>query len=202
MASRRPKGRCDYDVFHTLPAVPLRRGGVVPPTHGSVRPVATGAAFSLRPRLEVLEDRTMLSIFTVTNTGDNGGVNPWPSAGTGTLRQAIVDADAAATGTAANPDLIQFDIPTTDPGYQSSTGSFSIQPLSALPTITDTVVLDGYTQPGASPNTLAIGDNAVLKIVLDGSLAGSVDGLVIAGGNSTVRGLVIDNFAAWYRHRC
>src|SRR5439155_20528636 len=50
--------------------------------------------------------------------------------------------------------------------------------------------------PGASPNTLAIGDNAVLKIVLDGSQAGAVDGLVIGGGNSTLRGLVIDNFAS------
>jgi titin len=40
-----------------------------------------------------------------------------------------------------------------------------------------------------------VGDNAVLNIVLDGSLAGAVDGLVVAGGSSTVRGLVIDNFA-------
>src|SRR5262249_34656577 len=92
-------------------------------------------------------------------------------------------------------DTITFAIPTTDPGYQSSTGAFIIKPTSALPTLTDPVVLDGYSQPGASPNTLTIGDNAVLKIVLDGSLAGVVDGLVIAGGNSTVSGLVIDNFA-------
>ncbi len=125
--------------------------------------------------------------FLVTNTNDSGG---------GSLRAAIVDANTLADGTAAKPDQIQFDIPTTDPGYQSGTGAFTIQPLSALPTITDTFVLDGYTQPGASPNTLAIGDNAVLKIVLNGSLAGSVDGLVIAGGSSTVSGLVIDNFAA------
>jgi titin len=113
----------------------------------------------------------------------------------GTLRQALVDANAANTGTAVNPDLIQFNIPTTDPGYQSGTGAFSIQPLSALPTFTDTVILDGYTQPGASLNTLAVGDNAVLKIVLDGSQAGTnVEGLVITGSNCTVRGLVIDNF--------
>ena len=151
-----------------------------------------------RPRVEVLEDRVLPSTYVVTNTGDNGGVNPTPGGGTGTLRQAIVDADAAGTGSTANPDLIQFSIPTTDPGYQSGTGSFTIQPLSVLPTITDTIFLDGYTQPGASPNTLAIGDNAVLKIVLNGSQAGSVDGLVIGGGNSTVRGLVIDNFAFGY----
>jgi hypothetical protein len=148
------------------------------------------------PVLDCLEDRTLLSTFWVTNTGVNSGVNPAPGAGTGTLRQAIIDADAAATGTAASPDQIQFNIPTTDPGYNSTTGAFSIKPLSALPTVTDTVVLDGYTQAGASPNSLTIGDNAVLKIVLDRSLAGSANGLVILGGNSTVRGLVIDNFAA------
>jgi hypothetical protein len=131
----------------------------------------------------------------VTNTGDNGGVNPAPGAGTGTLRQAIVDAGAAGTDTTASPDLIQFNIPTSDVGYNSTTGAFTIQPLSALPAVTDAVTIDGYTQPGASPNTLAVGDNAVLKIVLDGSLAGAVDGLVIVGGGSTVRGLVINTFA-------
>ena len=124
--------------------------------------------------------------YLVTNTNDSG---------VGSLREAIYDANTLAYGTAANPDQIQFCIPTIDPGYQSATGSFAIQPLSALPAVTDTAVIDGYTEPGASPNTLAIGDNAVLKIVLDGSQAGAVDGLVIAGGNSTVRGLVIDNFA-------
>src|SRR5262249_14815558 len=108
----------------------------------------------------------------------------------------IYDANTLAYGTAANPDQIQFNIPTTDSGYNSTTGAFSIKPHSVLPTVTDTVVLDGYTQPGASANTLTTGDNAVLKIVLDGSLAGAVNGLVISSGNSTVRGLVIDNFAA------
>ena len=32
------------------------------------------------------------------------------------------------------------------------------------------VVIDGYTQPGATPNTSANADDAFLKIVLDGSL--------------------------------
>jgi hypothetical protein len=116
------------------------------------------------------------------------------------LGQSSMPAAWAAQIDTTNPfgtdDTIAFDIPTTDPGYNSATGAFAIQPLSALPPLTDTVVLDGYTQPGASPNTLTIGDNAVLNIVLDGSQAGAADGLVIEGGNSTVRGLVIDNFAA------
>jgi titin len=169
--------------------------------HFSPRKARRGAARrllrpSFLPWLEVLEDRTLLSTFLVTNTGDNGGVNPLPGAGTGTLRQAIVDANAAGTGTATTPDLIQFNIPTTDPGYNSTTAAFTIQPLSALPTVTDTLVLDGYSQPGATANTLAVGDNAVLNTVISGSLAGAVDGLVIGVGNSTVRGLVIDNFAS------
>ncbi|MFL5245901.1 MAG: beta strand repeat-containing protein [Gemmataceae bacterium] len=139
-----------------------------------------------RPLLEALEDRTLLSTYMVNTTADSGA---------GSLRQAILDAKAAATGTAANPDLIQFAIPTTDPSYNGTIGAFTIQPLSALPTVTDIVDINGYTQPGASPNTMAVGDNAVLNIVLSGSQAGAVDGLVLAGANSTVRGLVIDNFA-------
>src|SRR5262249_11033730 len=68
------------------------------------------------------------------------------------LREAINYANADP-----GQDTITFAIPTTDPGYQSSTGAFIIKPTSALPTLTDPVVLDGYSQPGASPNTLTIG---------------------------------------------
>ena len=113
--------------------------------------------------------------FTVTNTADSGA---------GSLRQAILDVNALA-GT----DLIAFDI--------TGAGPHTIQPSSALPTITDPVIIDGYTQLGASPNTnpLSLGSNAVLQIELDGSGAGAVAaGLTITAGNSTVRGLVINRF--------
>ena len=49
--------------------------------------------------------------------------------------------------------------------------------------------IDGYTQTGASANTLAVGNDAVLLIELDGTSAGFVDGLEITGSNSTVRGV-------------
>jgi titin len=166
---------------------------------------------SRRPRLEALEDRTVPSAFAVTNTGDNGGVNPAPGAGTGTLRQAIVDANAAATGTATNPDMIQFNILTTDAGYNATTSAFTIAPLSGLPTIKDSLVLNGYSQPGATQNTLlgpaalgstdpvlhpgSYGDNAVLKIELDGANAGNVDCLDLAHDHITVEGLVINRYA-------
>ena len=112
----------------------------------------------------------------VTNTADSGP---------GSLRQAILNANAIANEGGA--DLISFNIP--------GAGVHTIQPASPLPTITDGVFIDGYTQPGASPNTLSSGDNAVLKIELDGSAAGSSDGLSLQASDSTVRGLVINRFA-------
>ncbi len=115
--------------------------------------------------------------FTVTNTGDSGA---------GSLRQAIMDANANA-----GADMIVFSI--------DSSGVQTITPLSLLPSITDSVIIDGYTQPGASPNTLAVGNDAVLLIELNGASAipplTAFDGLlVITAGNSTVRGLVINRF--------
>jgi hypothetical protein len=73
----------------------------------------------------------------------------------------------------------------------------TIQPASALPEVTDPVIIDGYTQPGSSPNTLAKGDNATLEIELDGSSLNpdsGIIGLLISAGGSTVRGLVINRF--------
>jgi CSLREA domain-containing protein len=73
---------------------------------------------------------------------------------------------------------INFDIP--------GAGVQTIQPTSPLPTATVAVFIDGQSQPGF-PFTQGI--------ELDGSLAGAgADGLVIAGGNSTVRGLIINRF--------
>src|SRR5438270_5495227 len=116
--------------------------------------------------------------FTVTNTNDSGA---------GSLRQAILDANA-------NPgtDTIAFNI--------SGSGIHTITPASLLPTITDSVIIDGYTQPGSSPNTLQNSDNAVLLIELNGSAvplgpcAAFCGGLTITAGNSMVRGLVVNRF--------
>lgn len=121
--------------------------------------------------------------FTVTNTADSGA---------GSLRQAITDANAAA-----GADSIVFAIPAaTDPGCVVATGVCTIVPASQLPTISDAVVLDGYTQTGASPNTNTVasrlGLNGALKIVLQGPAGG--DGIKINSGGVTVRGLVVRNF--------
>jgi hypothetical protein len=137
-------------------------------------------------------------VFTVTNTGDNGGVNPAPGAGTGTLRQAIVDADnAPSTG---EPSLIAFAIPTSDPGYNPTTGAFTITPLTPFPILSNPAVIDGYTEIGASPNTMVQGDNAVLNIQLNEQNWGPPNnpGFWVSANNSTIRGLVVNNLTTTY----
>ena len=114
----------------------------------------------------------------MSNTDDHGS---------GSLRQAIVDANASANVSGV-PDEIDFDIP--------GTGLHVISPSIGLPPITDPVVIDGYTQPGSSPNTVLDGDSATLVIVLDGSVDPFADGLQLYAGNSTVRGLVINGFTS------
>jgi subtilisin-like proprotein convertase family protein len=109
---------------------------------------------------------------TVTTTADSG---------VGSLRYAIGLANAHS-----GRDLIPFEIPTSDPGYNATTGAFTIQPLSALPTITDSIVIDGTSQSGYSDRPL---------IELDGSNAGAgVDGLLIAASDSIIRGLAVNRF--------
>ncbi len=113
--------------------------------------------------------------FTVSNTNDSGP---------GSLRQAINDANLAVTAT---NDFIVFNIPGAGPHI--------VRPLLALPALTDPVVLDGFTQPGAAANTSAVSNNAVWKIQIVGTNAGStVDGLRLESSNSVVRGLVIAGF--------
>ena len=116
-----------------------------------------------------------ITAFTVLNTNDNGA---------GSLRQAILDANASA-----GADTILFNLP--------GSGVRTIAPLSGLPTITEAVTIDGYTQPGASPNTLAQGNNATLMVELNGASVPTntqASGLTINSTNSTVRGLVINRF--------
>ena len=107
--------------------------------------------------------------FTVTNTNDSGP---------GSFRQALTDANAAV-----GPDTITFAIP--------GAGVHVITPATAIPAITSPVLIDGYSQPGATPNTNALnaGINAVLQIELD--LTNAYLLISPGGAGSTVRGLVI-----------
>jgi CSLREA domain-containing protein len=106
-----------------------------------------------------------------------------------TLRAAIQEANETD-----GADTINFNIP--------GTGVKTIRPDSELPFITEQVTINGYTQHGSHPNHLAMGNDAVLNIELDGENAvgqEGANGLVLANfmgdaSNSVVRGLVINNF--------
>ena len=76
-----------------------------------------------------------------------------------------------------------------------ASGPRTISTNSALPTITDSVIIDGYTQPGAAANTDPSGFDGTLLVELNGASAGAAVGLDIAAGASTVRGLVINRFS-------
>ncbi len=113
----------------------------------------------------MLEERCLLSVYTVTDPSDDGGP--------GTLRSIIQQVDSDTT-----PDVIDFDLAGTSP--------FIIQPTSALPEITNSVLIDGTSQPGYSGQPL---------VELDGSQAGGgADGLQVEVGNVTIQGLIIDQW--------
>ena len=98
--------------------------------------------------------------------------------GPGTLRQALLDANAAS---GANVIAFNFSGPTP----------YTIHLLSPLPPIVETVLIDGWSQ-----NTFA--GSPVIQI--DGSgLPAGTDGLVLEGGNITVRGLAVSGFAVGMR---
>jgi hypothetical protein len=118
-------------------------------------------------RLEPLEERQLLATFPVVNTNDGGP---------GSLRQAILDSNAAGPG----PNVINFNI--------GGGGVQTIYPQTPLPAVTVPVTIDGTTQGGYAGQPL---------IVLDGSqeqLPNAVQGLSINAPNSTVQGLVLQRF--------
>src|SRR3954452_16429826 len=117
---------------------------------------------SFRGILEPLEQRLAPATFVVNSIYDQLAVDPSAggetATGTITLRSAIQAANVHPNDQ-SGPDRIEFNIPGSDVHI--------LQQLSLFPVITDPIVIDGYTQPGASPNTLDVGDNAVLRINLD-----------------------------------
>ena len=128
---------------------------------------ATSMALADPPASNIATTQTAVvgppQTFTVSNTNDSGA---------GSLRQAILDANAHP-----GADTIAFAIP--------GSGVRTITP-TALPTITDPVTIDGTTQTGFVGSPL---------IELSGTTAGTVNGLVLNTSNSVIRGLIINRFA-------
>jgi hypothetical protein len=119
--------------------------------------------------LRPLEDRTPPATFTVNNTSD---------VGTGSLRNAITQANA----TASVPDVIQF-----DPSLFAS-GPATISLLSSLPTVTDNLTIVG---PG--PGLLTVQPSLAAGAISDFTTAASsgsgaptsfsLSGMTVVGAN-------------------
>lgn len=145
------------------------------------------ARFSRRARLVLtdLEDRVTPATFTVTNIGDNGGVNPTVGAGTGTLRQAIVDANAALTA-----DNIVF-----DSSFSSGTNTILIS--AALPTTSttagNTLLIEG---PGADKLSISPSISGIRFITVGTGPLFEMRDVTITGFNNTLAGAVMNNSAA------
>jgi hypothetical protein len=107
-----------------------------------------------------------------------------------TLRAAIQEANATSEA-----DTIGFNILSTASDCNATTKVCTITPASVLPPITERVTIDGYTQPGASPNTKAVGNDAALKIQLNGTSVGGVGLEIQDASNSVIKGLVVNHFA-------
>jgi hypothetical protein len=109
-------------------------------------------------------------------------VNAGEDSGAGTLRQAILDANA-------NPgaDTIVFAFPSIVPGQ-------SVALASALPDITDAVTIDGYSQPNSFPNTLPLdqGTNAIPRFEINCAAVTTVPCMTISGSGVVIRGLIIN----------
>src|SRR5262249_3321787 len=118
-----------------------------------------------RPLLEALEDRLSPAVFTVITAADDGNNTTLIP---GSLREAIIKANA-------NPgqDLIKFD----DAG-----AVVTVSPVIALPTITDSVVIDG-SGPFDSKRAL-FGDSA----------PAGTNGLTITAADCVVTNLHITRF--------
>ncbi|HZQ33316.1 MAG TPA: right-handed parallel beta-helix repeat-containing protein, partial [Mycobacterium sp.] len=118
-----------------------------------------GSASLVQPRV------ARAAALTVTNTNDSGA---------GSLRQAILDANAAPGSS------IGFAIP--------GTGPFTITPATALPAIlADGTTIDGCTQPGADCSGLPL----TLMIQIQGANAG----ISVGYDNVTIKGLSITGAA-------
>ena len=131
---------------------------------------------------------------TVVNENDSGQ---------GSLRQFILNSNVLD-----NTNLDQEDTPTAGVDFPKpastehsifmipGNGVHTIEPITVLPSITDTYThITGYTQEGSSQGTIAGRTNT---IELSG-ISVLIDGLNINASNTTISGLIVNNFRSGIR---
>jgi hypothetical protein len=138
---------------------PWLRAGSTPKRATKNRPISRRRPSSV-PQLDLLEDRTVLSVLTVLNTADSGA---------GSLRDTLA---AAQSG-----DTIVF-----DPSLAHETITLSSGPLA----LTSNLTIDGL---GADLLAIS-GNNASQLFTLNGSAQVTLDNLTLTGGMSSQGGAI------------
>ncbi len=141
--------------------------------------------------------RYIINVRAATTITVNSTADTVSDDGVCTLREAIIasNTDTAsgvsvgecAAGSGAG-DTIAFNI--------SGGGPYTLTPATEYPNITEQVIIDGYTQSGASANTNAAPAalNGTLQIEIDGGDLVPWCFQLLNHNGSTIRGLVINNF--------
>jgi hypothetical protein len=169
--------------------------GWVLSTAGSFSGSGSGTAHAFAPATIVTADVTGVdfgfNFDTVVNRNDSG---------IGSLRQAITNANALANAGLAQSGLtagVENALPMLadgsahaglNTGYASqfAGGVATFRPASALPGITDPIVLDARLQPGWTSSPL---------LQLSGNTAGSsANGFDVTAGSSTIAGFIVNRF--------
>jgi trimeric autotransporter adhesin len=114
-----------------------------------------------------------MTTHVVTNTSDSGS---------GSLREAITQANSDNVAT-----QITFDLGSACP--------YTISPATALPAMTASIRIDGYSQDGAMLNDLDFGNDASLCVILDGTAHNLMDGLVVSSAATDDTSVTIDGIA-------
>ena len=163
-----------------------------------------------------------ITTITVNSTADTDGTSPYTTpatfvgSGIVTLRSAVRFSQGASGDPVMN--IIQFDIPISDPGFQATTDSWLIQPtavmgstaaylINAKPITVNAYALNSTaSQPSPNTNAFPAGSNAVLRIEIQGPGVG--DGVtlpargfrILAAANTNgcvFSGLCINNFLGY-----
>jgi parallel beta-helix repeat protein len=149
----------------------------------TARPLRKARRQAGKPTFESVEPRTMMSGTIWVNTTANPG--------TGLPASAVTLADAIKAVDTGKYNVIDFDIPKTDPGYSASTGLWTITPKTQLPQITQPVIINGTTRTGTTSRPVPLIEIDG-KLLPNGQATPSI-GIDLAGGNEAVHGLSVDN---------
>lgn len=145
------------------------------------------ANYDVKRRARTAGDASLMAVgatFTVNSAGDEDDAAPGngvclTAVGTCTLRAALTESQRTF-----GSNTVNFNIP--------GTGVHTINIGSRLPTFanaTGGVTVDGYSQPGSSPNTDQLASNAQIRIEIHGNLG--IEAMAFSSGDNVVRGVAI-----------